>query len=652
MQQEAATPVAPDGTASAPRAAESRAGPESRQRRRRPRYEDQPARRPLQIYSFDPMLANTLERIGPGTVTVAIPWEPLDLGPSGARVQVIDFDSGRTVNGKRELGFYEPVNLDRPRIAVQAGLPPSEGDPRFHQQMVYAVAMRTFEAFDKALGRRVRPSGGRLRLFPHAFRGRNAYYDPERRAILFGYFEADRDEPGANLPGQFVFTCLSHDIIAHEVTHALLHRIRPWLLDQTNRDVAAFHEAIADVTAIFLHFTLPGVVEDTIAATRTRLTNPTPLAQLAQQFGYATGGGSALRSAIDVPDTRLYQVVMEPHDRGAILVAAVFEAFTTVYQRRIADLLRLATGGSGVLPRGSLHPDLVSRVSREAIRTADQILTMCLRALDYLPPVDVTFADFLRAIVTSDRELFPTDGAGLRAAFIDAFRRRGIYPEEVLSLADAELVWSTVDEADEFALDADLRADILALDTLGLDPWRIEDSAEPGQGSSPAGTGTAPAPAMPRVLDIRGRLEQSLKPHAKTLQLGPKADIQVEAFQSMFRYDEDGAPHLDFVVQCLQRLEEGDAPRLPRHILDRVVRRSSAVVFDESGWIRYVISKPLPAAELPESTAMRAAKRLDELGDWMDELESRDVGLPFGLRPPGGRASLRINFGLLHQGSR
>jgi hypothetical protein len=49
---------------------------------------------------------------------------------------------------------------------------------------------------------------------------------------------------------------------------------------------------------------------------------------------------------------------------------------------------------------------------------------------------------------------------------------------------------------------------------------------------------------------------------------------------------------------------------------------------------------------------MRAAKRLDELGDWMDELESRDVGLPFGLRPPGGRASLRINFGLLHQGNR
>ena len=34
---------------------------------------------------------------------------------------------------------------------------------------------------------------------------------------------------------------------------------------------------------------------------------------------------------------------------------------------------------------------------------------MCIRAFQYLPPVDVTFGDFLRSAVTADRDLFPAD---------------------------------------------------------------------------------------------------------------------------------------------------------------------------------------------------------------------------------------------------
>ena len=49
--------------------------------------------------------------------------------------------------------IYQPVDLNLPAILLQGGLEPSEADPRFHQQMVYAVAMRTLENFDRALGR-------------------------------------------------------------------------------------------------------------------------------------------------------------------------------------------------------------------------------------------------------------------------------------------------------------------------------------------------------------------------------------------------------------------------------------------------------------------------------------------------------------------
>ena len=41
--------------------------------------------------------------------------------------------------------------------------------------------------------------------------------------LQFGYFHADEKNPGRNLPGQTVFTCLSHDIVVHEATHALVH---------------------------------------------------------------------------------------------------------------------------------------------------------------------------------------------------------------------------------------------------------------------------------------------------------------------------------------------------------------------------------------------------------------------------------------------
>jgi hypothetical protein len=633
-------PAGSPAPADAPPGAEARAV--SPQPPRRPRYRDQPSRRPLRIYSFDPMLANTLERVGPGVVTVEIPWEPLWPGPRGARVIVTDYDGGRRVNNQPARGYYEPVNLDMTRVAIQGGLPPSEADPRFHQQMVYAVAMRTFEAFDKALGRRVRPVGGQLRLYPHAFRGENAYYDPDLRSVLFGYFQADEDKPGKNIPGQFIFTALSGDIIAHEVTHALIHRIRPGLLDRTNRDVAAFHEAISDITAIFLHFTLPGVVEETIAASRSSLDDPSPLNELASQFGYATGRGQALRSALDTPDPTRYEREMEPHARGAILVAAVFDAFRTNYKRRIADLLRLATGGSGVLGPGALHPDLVGRVSREAVRAADQVLTVCLRAFDYLPPVDVTFSDFLRAIVTSDRALFPSDAGALRTAFIDAFRRRGIFPEGVMSLGEASLVWPTLEDDEAFALPEDIRAGILAIDALKLNPWRaMADSA--------AAAGDAREPLKVQILQ---RLKRFLgeRDRAAAIGLSPGATLRIHDFGATFRYDENGAPIVNFVVQCLQPMvvsPDGDREEIR---LQQVIRRSVTIIFDESGWVEHIVTKPLPADDLAEGFKAAADRRYLELVDWRDELEARDLGAPFGLTSKG-RNRWRINFASLHAGA-
>ncbi len=225
-------------------------------------------------------------------------------------------------------------------------------------------------------------------------------------------------------------------------------------MEATNPDVLAFHEAFADIVALFRHFSFTEILEHQIAKTRGDLGSENILAQLACQFGLARGIRGALRDAIGyydkekakwisrVPDPTELDRTTEVHARGAILVAAVFDAFLSIYQKRTRDLFRLASGdGTGILPDGEIHPDLVKRLANEAVKASSHVLNMCIRALDYCPPVDLTFGEYLRALITADIDLMPEDQHGYRVAFIEAFRRRGIYPRDIRILSQDSLKW-------------------------------------------------------------------------------------------------------------------------------------------------------------------------------------------------------------------
>ena len=56
------------------------------------------------------------------------------------------------VEAPRHDGRGGAVDLDDPRIAMTHGLAPTENGPRFHQQMVYAVATSVWTACEAALG--------------------------------------------------------------------------------------------------------------------------------------------------------------------------------------------------------------------------------------------------------------------------------------------------------------------------------------------------------------------------------------------------------------------------------------------------------------------------------------------------------------------
>src|SRR3954471_21618819 len=147
-----------------------------------------PYYRYLRGYSLDPGFSTRLDTAGINEVLYRVPFEPLEPGPVGEYVEVMDFDPASNA-------WYEPVDLRDEQIASQNGLTPSEGNPQFHQQFVYAVVMKTIRHFERALGRKVvwyprvrRPTGKaseardvrwpreyvqRLRIHPHAIRDAN-----------------------------------------------------------------------------------------------------------------------------------------------------------------------------------------------------------------------------------------------------------------------------------------------------------------------------------------------------------------------------------------------------------------------------------------------------------------------------------------------
>ncbi|MCX5516730.1 peptidase S8 [Kaistia algarum] len=419
-----------------------------------------PPKRRLRVYALDPSVAKSLDSVAVNETTLTVRWEEkLKPGPVGEYLEVVDIDPASN-------RLYDPVDLDEPKLLAQDGWPPSEGNPGFHQQMVYAVAMTTIDHFEEALGRKALwaprlvvkkdNSGqehyeslevGRLRLYPHALRTENAYYSPEKVALLFGYFPAQPKEDDATAPGTMVFACLSSDIVAHEMSHALLDGLHRRFQEASNPDVPAFHEAFADIVALFQHFTIPELVRFQIAQAHGKLSAAELLGGLAKQFGEGTQRGGPLRDYLAAEVHALdYATTTEVHARGSILVSAVYDAFLRIVERRTALLIRLATNGTGILPEGALHPDLVDALTDESCKAARHVLRMCIRALDYCPAVDITFGEYLRALITADIDLVPDDRFYYRVAFMESFRRRGLLPRDVRTVSEETLAWGTLDD--------------------------------------------------------------------------------------------------------------------------------------------------------------------------------------------------------------
>lgn len=145
----------------------------------------------------------------------------------------------------------------------------------------------------------------------------------------------------------------------------------------------------------------------------------------------------ALRNSIDLPYGNYLneEEFQEPHRRGEILVAAVLNAFLAVWMQRLEPIIGVQ---SKLVNRG--------RVVEEGCKAASHLQKISIHALDYLPPTEVTFGDFLSAVITADSDGCHDDSIyNYRDWLLEAFADYHITPSS--NTAEQEGKWHPPDGA-------------------------------------------------------------------------------------------------------------------------------------------------------------------------------------------------------------
>ena len=408
----------------------------------------------MTVFAQDPLVVDAVG--GPVLAQVSVPAERLQRGPRGHRFHVMDVGVG--TNAAAEPVVLHDQNawtyVDRWDQEHRTGDALSLVEDRaFRAQNVFAVAGHTLSLFEQYLGRPIpwNSQFPQLYLVPQARVEANAFYSREHNAVLFGWLPGFGGKPP-------LYTALSYDVIAHEVSHAILDGLRPRYTEPGLPDQLAFHEALADLVALLSVFSIKGVaqhlldperlgavqfpsdaaaqrVEDPdeqqkqLLAGRAELLKMSPLARLAEQIGgrrsaqhpgdaTVTGRYPALRRSVDIAPTAAWTqdpAYAEPHRRAEILVAAFMQTMVAMWAARLTPLRQERGGG---LDAG--------RVAEEGVKSAKHLLAMLLRSLDYLPPIELEFADVIDSVLTADRRLAPDDDHDYRGLLQRCFEAFGI----------------------------------------------------------------------------------------------------------------------------------------------------------------------------------------------------------------------------------
>lgn len=344
-------------------------------------------------------------------------------GPISRRVAVLDFGE-KTGKLGGLLEYVSPVKPGGCGTYVEpesSSLEDRIATPEFRRVSVFATTLLTVRLFEDALGREVRWAfdGKQLLVVPHAGTWRNAVYTRDTHSLKFYSFESRRHA------GKTIHTSLSQDIVAHETAHAIVDGIVPYLQDAMTPQASAIPEAIADITAVLVALQTEPLVDCLLEYARAmgrpgEIPPDNAFSWIAEEFGEEDPGtrGPALRSlyndwTIQKPPPETQSVGRhEPHGLSLILSGALYSLILKFYDRYRS--------------RGAKKDQKEEDVWKWAVmKTAGRCSQLFLRALDYLPPGEMSFADYGRALLASVPG-HSREGTTQRQEIREEFIRRGI----------------------------------------------------------------------------------------------------------------------------------------------------------------------------------------------------------------------------------
>ncbi len=358
-----------------------------------------------------PALSQDMSQAGlkEGALTQSIQLEDayfLD-GPVSRRVAIVDFDpaTGALAPGAK----LKPSTGKIREYDIDVGNPAALDAPEVRAVLVFGTINKTIQIFEDphVLGRDVTWAfnGPQLLVVPRAGDWRNAFYERDSRSLQFFFFDHE---------GKTIYTSLSEDIVAHETGHAILDGVVPDLYDAITPQALAIHESVADLIALVRAMQNAKLRDQILKSPDWSITQSNQFTALAEEFGAALSEGRRgyLRNAFNdksldpgagpdaVPGT-------EPHALAEVLTGALYRVLVNRYGEFKQQNL---DAGMGEIPaRGKALGTAAQRFER-----------FVFRALDYLPPGDISFADFVRAVIAADTAAYPdpkydTDRSILRA---------------------------------------------------------------------------------------------------------------------------------------------------------------------------------------------------------------------------------------------
>jgi hypothetical protein len=357
---------------------------------------------PFTTYMQDPAVAKDIPALA-FNEQLLVDWEPgLADGPTSARFAVVDYNADTD-----EL--TPPAEWDEKLQKFVIGEQVIEQQtahlPQFHQVSVWATLQRALAFFEDpaALGRRI-PwgfEGNRLIVVPRAGFGENAYYDRDTKSLQFYYFGSDPD---------FVYTCLSTDIVNHEFGHAVLDGIRPLYNECSLVQTGAFHEFVGDLTAILLTLQNGDLRRFLADQSEGNIKKAGPIGSIAEEFGENVSGRPYLRTARNKQRMSAVKGSTSVHDVSEVLTGAMFDILVELAEHYLSE--------PGTTPRQAFW------------RATDRMQRTAIQPLDLLPPVDVTFRDYAIAVCRSQQLADPIDPEGYYGMLIKVFRKREILSKE------------------------------------------------------------------------------------------------------------------------------------------------------------------------------------------------------------------------------